>query len=69
MLLLADEFQEGDVPAFRDIPRLVDKAYETLPPGSWRVNVRSDSAGYQQECLEYWQEREWRFTMSADMSR
>jgi hypothetical protein len=33
MLVLADEFREGDVPASRDIARLVDEAYETLPPG------------------------------------
>jgi len=69
MLVLADEFREGDVPASRDIARLVDEAYETLPPGPWRVKVRSDSAGYQQECLDRWQERGWRFAVSADMSR
>lgn len=69
MLVLADEFREGDVPASRDIARLVDESYETLPPGPWRVKVRSDSAGYQQECLDRWQERGWRFAVSADMSR
>ena len=52
MLVLADEFREGDVPASRDIVRLVDEAYETLPPGPWRVKVRSDSAGYQPHIAE-----------------
>jgi hypothetical protein len=69
MLILADEFRDGNVPASRDIARLVDEAYETLPPGPWRVKVRSDSAGYQQECLDRWDSRGWQFAVSADMSR
>ena len=32
-LLLADEFREGKVPASKDIRRVVDEAYEALPPG------------------------------------
>ena len=69
MLVLADEFREGNVPASREIKRMVDEAYETLPPGPWRVKVRSDSAGYQQECLDHWDSRGWGFAVSADMSR
>jgi len=69
MLVLADEFREGNVPASRDIVRLVDEAYEMLPSGPCRVKVRSDSAAYQQECLDHWQERGWQFAVSADMSR
>lgn len=69
MLVLADEFRPGNVPASKDIARLVDEAYEMLPPGPWRVKVRSDSAGYQQECLEHWEGRGWQFAVSADMSR
>ena len=69
MLILADEFRDGNVPASRDIAQTVDEAYEMLPPGPWRVKVRSDSAGYQQECLDRWQERGWQFAVSADMSR
>ncbi len=69
MLVLADEFRDGNVPASRDIARLVDEAYEMLPPGPWRVKVRSDSAGYQQECLDRWESQGWQFAVSADMSR
>lgn len=69
MLVLADEFRDGNVPASKDLGRLVDEAYETLPPGPWRVKVRSDSAGYQQECLDHWESRGWQFAVSADMSR
>lgn len=69
MLILADEFRDGNVPASRDIARLVDEAYDMLLPGPWRVKVRSDSAGYQQECLDHWDSRGWQFAVSADMSR
>jgi hypothetical protein len=69
MLVLADEFRQGNVPPSRDINRLLDEAYEMLPPGPWRVKVRSDSAGYQQECLDTWHNRGWEFAVSADISR
>jgi hypothetical protein len=69
MLIMADEFRDGNVPPSRDIARLVDEAYEMLPPGPWRVKVRSDSAGYQQECLDRWHNRGWDFAVSADMSQ
>ena len=69
MLVLADEFRQGNVPVSRDIRRLVDEAYEMLPPGPWRVKIRSDSAGYQQECLDHWDSRGWEFAVSANMSR
>jgi len=69
MLVLADEFRQGNVPPSKDIDRLVDEAYNMLPAGSWQVKVRSDSAGYQQECLDHWHNRGWRFAVSADMSK
>ena len=69
MLVLADEFRNGNVPASKDIAQVVDEAYEMLPPGPWRVKVRSDSAGYQQPVLDRWQERGWQFAVSADMSQ
>jgi hypothetical protein len=48
---------------------LVDEAYEMLPPGPWQVKVRSDSAAYQQQCLDHWHNRGWEFAVSADMSQ
>ncbi len=68
MLVLADEFRQGNVPPSRDIARLVDEAFDMLPPGPWRVKVRSDSAAYQQEVLDHWDSRNWKFAVSADMS-
>lgn len=68
MLVLADEFRQGNVPASKDIKRLVDQAYEALSAGPWQVKVRSDSAAYEQEVLDHWQGRGWGFAVSADMT-
>ena len=68
MMVLADEFRQGNVPAGKDIKRIVDEAYEMLPPGPWVVKVRSDTAAYQQKVLDYWDGRKWQFAVSADMS-
>jgi len=69
LLVLGDEFRQDNVSPSRDITRLVDEAYEMLPPGSWQVKVRSDSAAYQQEVLDHWHNHSWEFAVSADMSR
>jgi len=68
-LVLAEEFREGNVYTGQGIKEIVDEAYEMLPPGPWQVKVRSDSAAYQQNVLNHWQERGWQFAVSADMSR
>jgi hypothetical protein len=68
-LVLADEFREGNVPASKDIRRMVDEAYGALPPGEWQVRVRSDSAAYEPEgILDHWQGQGWEFGVSADLS-
>jgi hypothetical protein len=68
-LVLRDEFREGNVPASRDIGRIVDEAYDALPPDNWKVRVRSDSAAYEPEgILDHWGGRGWEFAVSADMS-
>jgi hypothetical protein len=72
-LVLADEFRDGNVPASSGIKELVDQAFASLPTRTdgtpWRVGVRSDSAAYEQDVLDHWHDREWRFAVSADMSR
>lgn len=69
-LILADQFRDGNVPAAQNIKGLVDQAYEALPAreGGWRVQVRSDSAAYEYEALDHWNQLGWRFAVSADMS-
>lgn len=70
-LVLADEFRDGNVPAGKDIARMVDSAYAALPyrQEGWKVAVRSDSAAYEQDLLDHWNSKGWRFAVSADMSR
>jgi hypothetical protein len=67
-LVLAEEFRQGNVLAGMDMKRVVDDAYDMLPPGEWQVKVRSDSAAYQQDVLDHWHARNWGFAVSADMS-
>jgi hypothetical protein len=50
-LVLAEEFRDGNVPASKELARMVDQAYEALP---------NREGG--------WQDREWKFAVSADMS-
>jgi hypothetical protein len=68
LLVLGDEFREGNVPAGKDMKRVVDEAFAVLPPGPWQVKVRSDSAAYEQDVLDHWDGRHWGFAVSADMS-
>jgi hypothetical protein len=68
MLVLGDELRDGNVPAGKDVKRVVDEAFAMLPPGEWRVKVRSDSAAYEQDVLDHWDGRQWGFAVSADMS-
>jgi hypothetical protein len=67
-LVLAEEFRQGNVLGGKDIKRVVDEAFDMLPAGEWKAKVRSDSAAYQQDVLDYWHGRTWHFAVSADMS-
>jgi hypothetical protein len=69
LLVLTDELRDGNVPAGKDVKRVVDDAFGMLPPGSWQVKVRSDSAAYEGDVLNHWNGRHWGFAVSADMSR
>jgi len=68
-LVLADQFRDGNVPASAKIRELVDQAYACLPAGPWQVQVRSDSAAYEEKTLDHWHSQGWRFAVSADMSQ
>lgn len=67
-LVLVDEFREGNVPASKDIKRIVDEAHQMVPGKKWKVRIRSDSAAYEQDNLDHWQHEGWEFAVSADMS-
>ena len=71
MLVLADEFRDGNVPASVGILDIVDRAYGSLPSREegWQVAVRSESAACEQAVLDHWAEKGWRFAVSADMTK
>ena len=67
LLVLNDEFREGNVSPRKDIKRVVDEAFDRLPSREWKVKVRSDSAAYDQNVLDHWEGRHWAFAVSAEM--
>ena len=52
-LVVHSEFRDGNVPAGHQQLRLLQETLEQLPVGVEKVQVRSDTAGYQQELLRY----------------
>lgn len=52
-LVLHSEFRDGNVPAGYEQLRLLKESLDHLPAGVEQVCLRSDTAGYQQELLEY----------------
>ncbi|MFC1977019.1 IS1380 family transposase [Chloroflexota bacterium] len=67
MLVLNDEFRDGNVSPSKDIKRIVDESVDMLLPGEWRVKIRSDSAAYDMDTLDYWDGKRWEFAVSAEM--
>jgi len=69
-LILGDQFRDGNVHAGKGIAERVDDAFAVLPDRAdgWEVRVRSDSAAYDQSILAHWDERGWKFAVSADMT-
>ena len=68
MLIMNDEFRDGNVSAGKDIQRIINESVEMLPSGvEWKINIRSDSAAYEIDTLDYWDGKNWGFAVSADM--
>jgi len=72
-MILVDEFRDGNVPAGMELLRILKKAILALPPTIRLVRVRSDSAAYVHELLDWCREkvpgRPWiEFAISADMT-
>ena len=72
-LILADQFRDGNVPAGMDLLPVLKEAISALPPTVRLVRVRSDSAAYVHEVLD-WCRKEVpgrpriEFAISADMT-
>lgn len=72
-MIVADQFRDGNVPAGMDLLPLLKKAILTLPPTVRLVRVRSDSAAYVHELLDWCREEiperpRIQFAISADMT-
>jgi hypothetical protein len=52
-MVLHSEFRDGNVPAGHDLKRVFEESLSHLPPGVNRVFLRSDSAGYKYDLLDY----------------
>jgi hypothetical protein len=73
-LVLLSEFRDGNVPAGCDLLRPFKQALDLVPPGVKKVYLRSDSAGYVVELLQFCAEGKHKrfgvieFTVGADVS-
>lgn len=69
-LILAEQFRDGNVPASVGIAQLADAAVAALPPqdDGWQIQLRSDTAAYEEKNLLHWDQSEWRFAVGADMT-
>jgi len=68
MLVVNEEFRDGNVYVGKDLQRMVDEAIQALPAGSWQIQIRSDSAAYDMDTLDHWDRQHWKFAVSAAMN-
>jgi hypothetical protein len=67
MLILNEEFRDGNVYAGKDIQRMIEESLQSLPTGEWKIKIRSDSAAYDLDMLDKWDQQHWEFAVSADI--
>lgn len=72
-LIVADQFRDGNVPAGTRLKEVLQKALRALPPTVRLVRLRSDSAAYVHEFLDWCREEipgrpRIEFAISADMT-
>lgn len=67
-LIVSDEFRDGNVPAQKDLVRVLEAAVSNLPEGVEEIYVRSDSAAYNHDVLGYCRAHGYKFAISADMT-
>ncbi len=68
-LIVADEFREGNVPAGAQAVAFLKRCAQKVPAGQRLAALRSDSAWYQAEVLNWCQQRAVRFAICADQDR
>lgn len=65
-MVVHEEFRQGSVAPQSDAVNFLKEAISQLPPSIPKVYVRSDSAWYQREVLDYCQENGLGFAITAD---
>ncbi|MCP4112967.1 MAG: IS1380 family transposase [Desulfobacteraceae bacterium] len=73
-LMIYNEFRDGNVPPGYEQSRLLKESIQQLPASVKKIQVRSDSAGYQHEFLEYMESHKGyrgriEFAVSCDVSK
>lgn len=68
-MVLYEEFRDGNVPAGKDVLRVLKRAVEALPEGVEHISLRADSAAYNHDVLNWCRDEAGiTFAISADMS-
>jgi hypothetical protein len=68
-MVLYEEFRDGNVPAGKDVLRVLQRAVEALPEGVERISFRADTAAYTHQVLNWCRDEAGiTFAISADMS-
>lgn len=68
-MVLYEEFRDGNVPAGKDVLRVLKRAVEALPEGVERISFRADTAAYDHDVLNWCRdESKITFGISADMT-
>lgn len=68
-MVVYEEFRDGNVPAGKDVLRVLKRAVEALPEGVEKISLRADSAAYCHGVLNWRRDEAGiTFAISADMS-
>jgi hypothetical protein len=68
VIVVADEFRDGNVPAGSGNRRVVETALAALPDGITKIYLRGDSALYEHELMGFLDGRAIGYAISAEMS-
>jgi hypothetical protein len=68
-LVLKDEFREGNIPARADAVGFLEKCLAAMPDGKYIGYLRSDSAFYQAEVINFCFEHKMLFTITAGQDK
>ncbi len=68
-MILFSEFRDGNVPPSYKITEFVKESFSYLPKGINKLFLRSDSAGYNHELMNYCENKGIKFSISSKISK